>query len=141
MRNFGLLVGCLYEQHEDIQTDLLVMSTLGKSTYGTMKDRNGEFFTGLIWKKLVLKCHSQKVGVMAVAQGVRQNRNFTLREAKSAQRRAGGMPWAAEAPGSSIITCSWAGWHIFKCVELKKNPTIWTKQSTPNPRGKHPPLD
>lgn len=43
------------------------MSTLGKSTYGTMKDRNGEFFAELIWK-LVFKCRCQKVVVMAVGQ-------------------------------------------------------------------------
>lgn len=50
----------------------------------------------------------------------KQNRNFTFREAKSAQRRPGGVSWAAGSPGSAIITCTWAGWHILKCVELKK---------------------
>lgn len=66
---------------------------------------------------------------MAVAQGVRQNRNFTFREAKSAQRRPGGMSWAAGSPGSAIITYTWAGWHIMKCVELKKNQQ--NKQNNP----------
>lgn len=49
-----------------------------------------------------------------------QPRRHSCREAKGAQPRAGGVPWAAAAPGSANVTCLWAGWQILKGVELKK---------------------
>lgn len=77
---------------------------------------------------------------MAVAQEVSQNRNLagpgeTCRKAKSARMRAGGVPWAAAAPGSANITCSGVGWQISKSVKLKK------KDNTKDPTEKQPPLD
>jgi len=41
---------------------------------------------------------------------------------------AGGVPWAAAAPGFANTTCSWAGWQILKSVKLKKKTIPKTRQ-------------
>lgn len=118
---------------------MLVMSTLGKSIYGTVKEM--ENFLLNLYEKISSQMPQSKGHGNGSGTRSQAEQKFHFQGSKECPEEA-----RRHVLGSRI---SWVchhhlhlGWlaHYEMC-RIKKKPTKQTKQSTTNPIGKQPPLD